>query len=447
MIESWNQRYKYNTYVFIFLYTIIGMVTGITTNVFLSYLDLVAPKVVTGMGMYTAIASILISLLLLLLPKTGYKKMFIVVGILDVLSLIAVTHTQNSLFISILYIISYVCESIFDFTYPLLLTTYVPNDRQIKIFSRTMYLNLLTQSIVMFFAGKWVVMIFSKLMNISYHKASLLSSDPTLLTMKQKLAYISSYQKVLYIAIGFMIVVVCLSFFLREKKADYQMQESVENTKFETKIKPSFKEKYSPLFSKKVLCWIFYLMIVQAGASLITPYFPIFLNNTLHIERGTISTILSLQSLAAVLGYMISPWLEKKLGAIGSIGGLLIIVVPLLLIMPNGLIFGSHISLMIGILLFFRSGFANASRPILQSLQMHLVSKDLRPAFSSLMNLAFAVLSFVVGLFTRYVLFISPKGYGYAYYITSVLYVIGIVVLFAVFYKKYNRILSQSTDD
>lgn len=81
----------------------------------------------------------------------------------------------------------------------------------------------------------------------------------------------------------------------------------------------------------------------------------------------------------------------------------------------NGMMFGSHTALMIGIILFFRSGFANASKPIQQSLQMHLVDKSLRPAFSSLMNFVFAILSFLVGLFTRYILFVTPTRHDYVY--------------------------------
>lgn len=439
MEEVWNQRYRWNCSIFILSYAIMGMATGITTNVFLSYLDLVAPNIVKGMGMYTSISSVLISLLLLVIPKTGYKKMLIGAGICSSLALFFSGMAHAPSLIAILYIIMYVGNSMFDYTYPLLLTTYVPDSLQVKMFSRTMYINLLTQTIVTFFAGKWVVMIFGKLLHTSYQKAATLSSDPSLLTATQKMSYIQSYQRVIYIAMGLVIAAVILCFFLKEKKADYQEQ----TTKSVEKPKVSFKEKYMPLLSKRVVSWIAFLIIIQVGASIIAPYFPIFLNTSLHIDRGTISTILSLQSLAVVIGYMISPWLEKKLGAIGSIGGLLIVVIPLLLLMPNGMMFGSHTALMIGIILFFRSGFANASKPIQQSLQMHLVDKSLRPAFSSLMNFVFAILSFLVGLFTRYILFVTPAGYGYAYYITSILYAIAIVLLFAVFYKKYNRILSD----
>lgn len=55
MEEVWNQRYRWNCSIFILSYAIMGMATGITTNVFLSYLDLVAPNIVKGMGMYTSL--------------------------------------------------------------------------------------------------------------------------------------------------------------------------------------------------------------------------------------------------------------------------------------------------------------------------------------------------------------------------------------------------------
>lgn len=96
------------------------------------------------------------------------------------------------------------------------------------------------------------------------------------------------YQRVIYIAMGLVIAAVILCFFLKEKKSDYQEQ----TTKSVEKPKVSFKEKYMPLLSKRVVSWIAFLIIIQVGASIIAPYFPIFLNTSLHIDRGTISTIL-----------------------------------------------------------------------------------------------------------------------------------------------------------
>ena len=182
--------------------------------------------------------------------------MLIGAGICSSLALFFSGMAHAPSLIAILYIIMYVGNSMFDYTYPLLLTTYVPDSLQVKMFSRTMYINLLTQTIVTFFAGKWVVMIFGKLLHTSYQKAATLSSDPSLLTATQKMSYIQSYQRVIYIAMGLVIAAVILCFFLKEKKADYQEQ----TTKSVEKPKVSFKEKYMPLLSKRVVSWIAFLI-------------------------------------------------------------------------------------------------------------------------------------------------------------------------------------------
>ncbi|EKU27531.1 MFS transporter [Catellicoccus marimammalium] len=442
--EQWNHRFKKNCYIFIFSYAVMGMVTGITNNTFFSYLDLVAPNIVKGMGMYTAISSALVSILLLFVHKIGYKKTLIVSAVASAIALAMCVIIHQPTVIAVMYIISFVGIAMFDYTYPLLLTSYVPDDQQVTMFSRTMYINLLTQAVVTFFGGKWVVAIFSHLLHVSYDKASYLSENPSALTAAQRTLYIHSYEKIVYIAVALVVVAAIACFFLKEKQSDYQEQEGelqgFEGVKREVSM-------YKQLFTKDILLWMLYLVIIQIGASIITPYFPIYLNNFLHIGRGTVSTILSLQTLAMVIGYLLAPWLEKKLGAIGSIGGLLILVIPLLLIMPHGAMFGAQTPLIIGVILFFRSGLANASMPIQQSLQMNFVRKDLRPAFSSFMTIVYAIAAFFTGIFTRYFLFVRPEGYGNAYYITSVMYTIGTILIYVVFFKKYNRILSKKNKE
>ena len=43
---DWNPRYRRNVIVYLWVYGILGAVTGITNNALLSYLDIAAPKVV-----------------------------------------------------------------------------------------------------------------------------------------------------------------------------------------------------------------------------------------------------------------------------------------------------------------------------------------------------------------------------------------------------------------
>ena len=61
---------------------------------------------------------------------------------------------------------------------------------------------------------------------------------------------------------------------LREKACDY-----TENT--DESISQQFN--FKPLAKKYVVWWIIFLELNQIGIILIVPYFPIYLNNFLHI--------------------------------------------------------------------------------------------------------------------------------------------------------------------
>lgn len=99
------------------------------------------------------------------------------------------------------------------------------------------------------------------------------------------------------------------------------------------------------------------------------------------------------------------------------------------------------------VVLFLRSGIANAAMPIQQELQMVFVDKDLRPAFSSLLTLIGAVIGIINGLFTRFYLLKTMAGYAHGYYIAAVLYVIGAILLLTFFKKKYNHSMENSSEE
>lgn len=172
----------------------------------------------------------------------------------------------------------------------------------------------------------------------------------------------------------------------------------------------------------------------------------IYLNNYLHIPRDVSSTINTFVQAAMLIGYFFAPFLEKKLGAIVSVAAGTITCVPVMLLLANGRHLGSGMFLfvIVGILLFLRTGLANATMPIQQEVQMVIVDKDLRPAFTGVVQIAYAIVGIVDGLFTEFYLFNTQDGYANAYYIAAVIYVIASVLLLVFFAKKYNRILEKS---
>lgn len=437
----WESRYKRNCYVYIIIYGLLGAVTGVTNNTLVSYLDLTAPKVVTGLNIYTAVGSILMAIMLIYIHKTGYKKVLIIAPILTILTLYAMIFSNNADIIAISYALLTAGVGIYDFMYPLMYAVYVPRKIRTFMMSVVMVTNLVTQAIVTFFGGKIVVYVFSKLMGINYNEASILSSHQT--TMKENVlhTYINAYKSVIYLAIGFIVLAFFCSLFLKERKSDY-IETEAELTERKAKKSVNFKL----LIKKSILLYVIFLALIRIGAYLVVPYFPIYLNNFLHIERGTVSTIITLQTFAMLIGYTFAPWLEKKLGSIVSISVMTLLCTPLMFLMAKGNLFGAGVPIIIGIILFMRSGLANASMPIQQSLQMALVPKNLRPAFSSLITFVNAIVGIGVGIFTSTILLRNPQGYAVAYYIAACFYVIAALLLF-VLKKRYNRIMEKESTE
>lgn len=82
--------------------------------------------------------------------------------------------------------------------------------------------------------------------------------------------------------------------------------------------------------------------------------------------------------------------------------------------------------------------------PVQQEVQMILVDKDMRPAFSAVIEIALSFVGVIDGLFTEFYLLKTQQGYANAYIIAAALYIVSGIVLILVFAKKYNRILRDS---
>lgn len=441
-LALWDERGKKNSYIFILCYALLGCVTGITNNSFMSYLDLVTPNLVKGLNIYTAIASLVMSLLLLYVHRLGYKKVSIYSATIAIIGLLVTLFVHHTGIVAFAFIFIQIGVGVFDYLYPMVLTSYSPDSIRVSMFSKMMYINLITQSIVTFFGGKLVVYMFSLFQHISYNHASVLSENPSAMHGEMLQNYINAYRYPIYLAIGFSVLALLCALMLKEQRSDY-----METAEELAERKATKLSNIKLLFRKDIMLWILYLGLIQAGALLIMPYLPIYLNDFLHIGRGTVSTIITMQTLAMVIGFILSPWLEKKMGSILSNGILTLLCVPLMIIMANGTIFGRSTAWVIGIVLFLRSGLANATNPIQQSLQMTFVPKDLRPALTAMTTVISAVVGIIVGLFTRYILLTTEAGYGQAYYLTAFFYTVASVMLMICFTKKYNRRFEKGDEE
>lgn len=444
VIKNWNPRYRRNVILYLAIYGVLGAVTGITNDAALSYYDIVAPQLISGLNIFNAVTALLMSLMIVTVHKYGYRKILLVLPPLTSIFLVLTCLTTNQIVIMFSYIISWTAIGVYDLMYPLMWTSYVPKEIRTKMFTVVMVVNLVFQSIVTFIGGKAVVKFFSSLQHISYDQASNLSARPELLHGAVLTNYTNSYRWVLFITAIVTMIAFILALFIKDEPRDYR---SVD--KKDPQTKEEKRAAFKALINKRTIMWIAYIAGIQLGARLVVPYIPIYLNDYLHIPRGITSSINTFQTAAMFIGYLFAPFLAKKLGAIVSVAAGTLTCAPLMFLMANGRNFGTGITLfvIVGILLFLRSGLANATMPIQQEVQMVIVDKDTRPAFTEVVQISYAIVGIIDGLFTAFYLLKTPTGYANAYYIAGVLYIIVSLILLGGFAKKYNWVLTDKKDN
>ena len=156
-IKNWNPRYRRNVYLYLWIYGILGAVTGITNDAALSYFDIVAPGLISGPNIFNAITALLMSLMIVWVHELGYRKILLILPPLTSIFLALTTITTNQIIIMFAYIISWTAIGVYDLMYPLMWTSYVPKEIRTKMFTVVMVVNLVAQTILTFIGGKAVV--------------------------------------------------------------------------------------------------------------------------------------------------------------------------------------------------------------------------------------------------------------------------------------------------
>ncbi|WP_010293148.1 MFS transporter [Clostridium senegalense] len=441
MNEEILKRYKHNSRMFFISYLFMGILSGIVNDTLITFLKQAQPTIVNSYTIYTGIATLLTAGLVAAIVKMGYKKILVAGGVVSIAGLILISFTRSWFSVSCITLVLILGLYLFDAVLPPFLTQYTTEDERDKVFSRTMYSNVAGMALASFTGGALIVWRFASRLGIAYDQAQALSTKTAEFTTAQNAAYISAHTDVFLIFVVIAVLATIPLLLLKEVKEDYAGHQ---DEKGKTKI------DWRVLCNKYALLYLVYNGLIRFGASLIVPYFTIFLG-TLGIDRATVSFLISLQTIAMVIFMMFSPWFSKKFGRVGAISLLSAISVPFMLIIGNGDKFGGMMVLAVGAGLFFRAGFMNAANPIVQSLPMEFVTKELRPAYSSVIFVSQAIVTILAGLFTAGFLFnenfLGDSGYRIAYYVTAVIYSIAIVILLTQFTKKFNRPQSENEEE
>lgn len=425
-----EKRSKFNSWMFIVAYAFLGILSGVTLDTMVTFLDAsqVTKGIAASMSTIMGVGFCGGAALLLLVPKLGYKKILMMSPIAFILGMLALTKSKSVIIVAIAASVVMIGVCMFDAILSPYLSCYTEEKSREKVFSTTLWTNIVGMIIGTWSGGKLIAYRFASRLGIKYTLAKELTEKVEKFDPIKIQAYIAAHRDALLIYTIIAAISLIPIIFIKELPSDYK------------EVKKEKKEalNWNAFFNKYIIIFIVFSFLIRLGAGLITPYFSIFLSR-MGIDRATISSLISYQYLAMVGFIIISPWIVKKMGRVTTLGGLALFSIPFMLIIANGQAFGSYMILAVGISLFLRSGFMNASQPVQQALPMEFVSKEARPAYNAVIYIAQAAAQFIAGFIGKEIIFKLPNGYGKAYYVTAIIYIIASVMLMIVYTKKYNR--------
>ncbi|SHE58544.1 MULTISPECIES: MFS transporter [Caloramator] len=430
------KRFNLNSYAFIVSYIFMGLLSGIAFDVLVTFLQQVSLGTAQSFSAYMGYSTFLAAAILLLAPKVGYKALALAAPLMVILGLVAVAYVNVGLIFPVATLAILTGTTLYDVILPPYLTAYTTPENRNKIFSTAIWTNLAGMVVATYFGGSLIVNRFAARMNISKAEAQAISEAVDKMSPEMLNQYILAHKDVLLMFAIVALISLIPFLFVKQVESDY---------KETSKEKKGFD--WSILTNKYVLIFLVYYALIRFGASLICPYFSVYLNKFVGIDRATTSKLISYSYFAGVIFTAICPYIVKRIGQVVALGGLALASIPFMMFIANGRAFGDKAAMVVGLALFFRFGLMNAANPIMNSLPMEFVSKELRPAYNSAIFVAGALTSILAGFFTKGFLFKTTSGYAVAYYITAAVYTTASILLLVTYTKKYNRSSEQKEEE
>lgn len=432
MVKSlFKKRESFNSIMFIILYCFIGVLNGVLFDVLMTFLQLTSSEIANSFSSFLGIASFIGACLIFLVPRTGYKKLMLVGPIIAAASLLNIIFLNEQYLkgVSVLMLITGL--TMFDVILGPFLSSYTNESNRTLYFTAAFYTNVVGCLLGTLTGGPLIVSFFAKKLNIAFEAGKLLTSKVASLSLVQRNVYIEAHKNVLVFFVLILALSIIPIILIRESKEDYRKGEQEKKGKFSLKA----------IYSKNALLFLIYLIISRIAVSLIVPYVSIYLG-TLGINRASISYIMTAQYFAIVLIMPFAPYLIKRFGQINMLAWCCLAAVPFMFIIGNGGIPGINVVAVISASLFFRSGLINATSPVFSSLPMELVTKEYRPAYSSILFISQGIAQTITGLFAKNLLFNNSLGYGKAYFIAGALFAAAQFILLMNF-RTFNRTVNK----
>ena len=432
------KRKQRNLILFIISYVINNLASGVLYDTYVNYLQEVQLSIATSFWAFYGYATFISAALLLLVSKTGYKKLLMFCSLGTAAAYFAAVFIDNP---GILYVATLLALTGVQLHFIMLgpfVAAYTDNlgGKEINWYTRTYYMGYVGYFIATYLGGAAVVKAFSIVAKIpSYHVAQVATRDIADMSDGMRSAYIQGNQIVLCIVGIITLLSIVPVLMIREKKEDCRIQASEEKLTWKEKIRGTGEL----LLNRYARAYLIYWALISFAMGLFTSYYTVYLNRNLHIDKATSSLIVSISYIAIVVFMLFTPKCARKLGKVGTIFFTVMLSIPFMLLIANGNHFGKFVVPVVGVALFARAGLANLSSPVDSALSMDVVPKGLRPVFTSLVNFLAGIVSILSGHFTGNYLFVTQTGYQTAYYIAAVLYGLAGIILFVGLHSYNHR--------
>ncbi len=439
-----GSREKRNLTLFIVSYILNNLVSGIMYDTFVNYLQEVSLGIATSFWAFYGYATFISALILLAVPKTGYKIPLLFCALACTSAMVSAVYLDAAWVLYLTTLLALTGVQLHFIMLAPFVAAYTGGigNSDIDWYTRTYYMGYVGYFLTTYLGGVVTVKMFSVHAGKTYAAAKELTAYVADMSPALRSAYLQGNKDVLLITAMLSALCILPVMLIREEKSDFA---GIVHENRKT-LKERAGEILRVLAGKDALLYLTYWAIVSFAMGLFSSYYTVFLNRNLHIDKATSSLLVSVSYAAIVVFMLFTPVVVKKLGAASTICVSMILSIPFMLLIANGDAFGGAMVPVVGIALFMRAGLANLSSPADSALCMYIAPKALRPAYTSVVNFLAGIVSIISGNFTGQILFKSQEGYRTAYYIAAALYLVATLIVFFGL-RKYNRFSKEEGHD
>ena len=192
-------RCSSNLTLFVTSYILSNMISGIVYDVYLNYLQDMAPEIANSFWAYYGYATFISAILVLLVDRVGYKWTLVLSPLFSSLGLFFVLKTGNIFIYKIMTIAILVGVQLHYVIMAPFLATYSNDDNKTRWYSASYMMGYIGWTLTTYLGGVLTVFVFSKKASISYEYAKMLTKNIGGMEKVFKGLYMQSSEHILYV--------------------------------------------------------------------------------------------------------------------------------------------------------------------------------------------------------------------------------------------------------